>query len=400
MSGLVTRPPILAIVTFLLEFLKKSGPMLTLNMPVKLDSISIERTGALWRHARLELGIQGIDAQHAWLVALILELEWALHQNTDHLPSRIHELVQEIQLYTTQHFDAEEKIFSELNYAEEANHIAAHHKFTIILATITDRTQLQTHADAVKLYRFLRKWLVQHILVEDRKYITFFERRKIVPEANKIFNNLNKNHELLSESKLQFLDLITNKYRSISVSTPEILGKIKKIWEEMKLRIQIPIIDIQHLWLIKLIIDMDAAIDESKMTREAVLASTLEECIDYIDIHFRTEETMMDLLHYANAVEHEARHRAFEKSIQTRRLEFENENQRSAVMLVKELRNWLTNHIALEDKQFVSLYRDNKESVLNFSKKEIASGRAGIRQNQIDLYKTIVLDSSHQERNT
>ena len=55
----------------------------------------MERAAALWKHLDLGLGIRGIDAQHAWLVALVLELEWVLHHNPQAVPERFHQVVQQ-----------------------------------------------------------------------------------------------------------------------------------------------------------------------------------------------------------------------------------------------------------------------------------------------------------------
>ncbi len=359
-------------------------------LPIELESIAVERAGALWRHANLELGIEGIDAQHAWLVVLILEMEWVLRHDPQHVPDRFRELTEQVREYADLHFTVEEQVFSELGYAEQDAHCGGHRKFMALLEDLLQGNRLKHRDDAERLYRFLRKWLVQHILVEDRKYADFFQRRKIIGEANACFARLNEDEVYLSKDKRDFFNLITRRYRHISVSTPEILKRIDKLWRDLKLRIHVPIIDIQHLWLIKLIVDMDAAIDESDLTREAVLASTLEECVNYIEVHFRTEEAMMKLLNYENSSEHMARHRRFEEFIRSRQLNLEEGSSRSAVMLVKDLREWLTNHIALEDKKFVGLYEAHKQAVLEFSKREILSGDAKIRRNQMELYKVIV----------
>ena len=69
----------------------------------------LERAAALWKHLDLGLGVRGIDAQHAWLVALVLELEWVLHHNPDQVPQRFHDIVREAGRYAQVHFAAEEE---------------------------------------------------------------------------------------------------------------------------------------------------------------------------------------------------------------------------------------------------------------------------------------------------
>lgn len=98
----------------------------------------------------------------------------------------------------------------------------------------------------------------------------------------------------------------------------------------------------------------------------------------------------MEVIGFETAAAHKQQHKFFEEFVAKRREEFQSGNQRDAMTLVNDLREWLTNHIALEDKAFVSYYQAHKEAALDFSKKRILSGEAGIRQNQISLYQAIV----------
>lgn len=357
--------------------------------PAHMDSVVLERAAALWKHLDLGLGVRGIDAQHAWLVALVLELEWVLRHNQEEVPQRFHEVVQEAGRYAEVHFAAEEELFHEYRFGEEASHIRSHLAFKDSLQRILSENGVSSRNDAEKLYRFLRQWLVHHIVKEDRKYAEFLRRRKLLEQADQFMEKTNTEKKYTSAAQFQLLDLISRS-NSFSVTTPEVLKKISSLWNRLNLKIGVPIIDIQHLWLIKMIVDMEEAMSESQLTREAVLASTINEAIQYIDVHFRTEEQLMDLLGYDQKAGHMVRHKKFEEFVKERKKEFDTGNVRSAAMIVKDLREWLTNHIALDDKQFVPFYNHNKAAALEFSKEAIVSGRAGIRQSQVDLYKAVV----------
>ncbi|MBU43746.1 MAG: hypothetical protein CMN76_11040 [Spirochaetaceae bacterium] len=357
--------------------------------PAQMDSVVLERAAALWKHLDLGLGVRGIDAQHAWLVALVLELEWVLHHNPDQVPQRFHDIVREAGRYAQVHFAAEEELFHEYRFAEESAHIKAHQMFKNSLERILAEQKAVSRKEAEKLYRFLRQWLVHHIVKEDRKYCEFLRRRKLLDQADQFMDQTNRQKKYTSDSQFKLLDLISGA-SVVSVTTPEVLKEINSLWNRLNLKIGVPIIDIQHLWLIKMIVDMEEAMRESQLTREAVLASTLDEAIRYIDVHFRTEEELMDLLGYEQKKGHTARHKKFEEFVQERKRDFEAGNSRAAASLVKDLRDWLTNHIALEDKQFVAYYQNNQAKALEFSKEAIVSGKAGIRQSQVDLYKAVV----------
>lgn len=357
--------------------------------PAQLDSVVMERASALWRHLNLGLGIRGIDAQHAWLVALVLELEWVLHHNPDEVPQRFHDIVQEAGRYAEVHFAAEEELFHEYRFSEESAHIKSHQMFRSSLERILTEGGASSRKEADKLYRFLRQWLVHHILKEDRKYSEFLRRRKLLEQADQFMEQANQEKRYTSDSQFKLLDAIA-KSSPVSVTTPEVLKEITSLWNRLNLKIGVPIIDIQHLWLIKMIVDMEVAMKESALTREAVLAQTIDEAIKYIDVHFRTEEELMELLGFEDQKGHRARHKRFEEFVQQRKADFDTGDIRSAASIVKDLREWLTNHIALEDKQFVSYYQKQKGPALEFSKDAIVSGKAGIRQSQVELYKVVV----------
>ncbi|MCB1165298.1 MAG: hemerythrin family protein [Leptospiraceae bacterium] len=356
--------------------------------PSRLDSVVVERASALWNHLQLRLGIDAIDAQHAWLVALVLELEWVLHHNPDAVPQRFHEIVGEAGSYAETHFAAEEDLFHQYHFGEEQEHIRSHQMFRSALGRIVGEKGIATRQEAEKLYRFLRQWLIHHILKEDKKYADFLHRRKLIDQANKYMLEANAEKGFLNPEQADFLGLISRR-SGISVTTPEVLKEITSLWNRLNLKIGVPIIDIQHLWLIKMIVAMDEAMGESQLTRDAVLAQTIEEAVQYIDVHFRTEEELMDVLGYDQKQSHTARHKKFEEFVRVRKESFEAGNPRAAASIIKDLREWLTNHIALEDKKFVAFYQANKEAALEFSRNAITSGQAGIRQSQVDLYKAV-----------
>lgn len=361
-----------------------------LALPVQIPSIVIERVRALWQHYDLSLGIRGIDAQHVWLVALVLELEWVLLHEEETVAERFQEIIREAREYAHRHFVAEEALFREFHFAEDENHRRTHKNFSDTMERIIENVNLNAREEADKLQQFLRKWLVQHIRGEDGKYADFFRRRKLMEQANSFFDSMEEEAAQVSPEKYELLALVEKKNDVIEVTTPAVLKEIASIWNRLNLRIGIPLIDIQHLWLIKMIVDMDEAMRESPMTREAVLSQTIAEAVDYIDVHFRTEEALMDLIGYDDKERHKRMHHYFESFVQKRQKEFAEGQQRSAITIVNDLKEWLTSHIALEDRELTAFYKAHKEEALAFSKERITSGAAGLRQNQLQLYRNVV----------
>lgn len=355
---------------------------------MEFHSVVLERASGLWQHHQLALGIRGIDAQHAWLVALVLELEWVLNRETADDDERIQTIINHARNYAAEHFAIEEELFQRLHYSDGANHIRSHRNFVKTVERLFAETR--TREGVHKLYRLLRLWLVHHIQTEDRGYADYFKKRKLMEQANAFFEELNEERPVLDESRLRLLEIVSGGDRDVEVTTPEILQEIASLWRRLNLQIGVPLVDIQHLWLIKMVVGMDAAMGASQLTRDAVLAQTINEAVAYIDVHFRTEEELMRVIGYDHIGQHSNTHRKFEEFVRQRRADLVSGNRRAAMTLVNDLRSWLTNHIAIEDKKLAQFYRDNKAAALAFSKESILSGRAKVRKNQLNLYTKIV----------
>ncbi len=170
---------------------------------LEFHSVVLERASGLWPHHQLALGIRGIDAQHAWLVALVLELEWVLHREPADADERIPTIIHHAQNYAAEHFAIEEELFQRLHYSDGANHIRSHRNFVKTVERLSGETR--TREGVRKLYRLLRLWLVHHIQTEDRGYADYFKKRKLIDQANAFFEELNAERPVLDESRLHQL---------------------------------------------------------------------------------------------------------------------------------------------------------------------------------------------------
>ncbi len=349
-------------------------------------STVIERAASLWRHHELNLGIRGIDAQHAWLVAMVMQLEYMLSHEQNFNVDEAQLFLEHARAYTVEHFRDEEVLYQEMGYSDEVAHTKKHQSFI----KVVEKLNIKTKADADKLYRVLRLWLVNHILAEDKSYATFFTKRKLLDEANKVFDNFKPRNPELDQKRFELLDTLNKGSNNIQVTNPQLITEISSTWKRLNLAIGVPLIDIQHLWLIKMIVDMDDVLNESQLTREAVLSKTLQEARDYIEAHFRTEEQLMDVLGFKAKEAHIKKHNTFEEFVKQHEAELQKGDLRSAMTVVSDLKGWLTNHIAIEDKAFATLYKERKQEALEFSKQSILSGKAQVRQSQLSLYEKVV----------
>lgn len=110
-----------------------------------------------------------IDAQHNKLIGLINRLYNAYldkkHEN------EIKGIIREIKEYTVYHFSTEEELFKKHNYAESAAHIEMHQNFIDELNSLIDNYMDSSLVLTMKTMTFLQRWLTNHILKEDKKYV-------------------------------------------------------------------------------------------------------------------------------------------------------------------------------------------------------------------------------------
>ncbi len=121
-----------------------------------------------------KLGLDEIDEQHHSLIDLINRIWQAIADHAD--IAVIVELTGELEKYTVAHFTAEEEFMRAANFPGLADHKQEHDEFVARIAK--EKTQaIQSGAFSLNLLRFLRDWLINHILRSDRKYANFTQEK-------------------------------------------------------------------------------------------------------------------------------------------------------------------------------------------------------------------------------
>jgi hemerythrin len=124
-----------------------------------------------WTQA-YSVGVAIFDDEHKKLIAIINQLHDAIASGIDKLAlQRVSDALVE---YTLMHFRHEEMYFDDWAYPAAATHIANHatlrQKVFEFRKQILEQDSKELGAD---MMNFLRDWLTQHIMVEDRKYGEF-----------------------------------------------------------------------------------------------------------------------------------------------------------------------------------------------------------------------------------
>lgn len=126
-----------------------------------------------WRN-EYSLGINEIDEQHKGLINCISALEMSI-ENPDEKQrwAAIHYAIVQLSDYTRIHFTVEESLMRVLGYPELNAHVAQHGVFTAYLKDM-ERKSITHDVRGEEIVSFLRGWLLNHILVDDKHYAAYF----------------------------------------------------------------------------------------------------------------------------------------------------------------------------------------------------------------------------------
>jgi len=119
------------------------------------------------------LNLPEIDVQHQVLFGLFGEMWQAIVGRAGQ--ADMLRLIADLDDYAVQHFKEEEAFMAATSFPKLAGHKMAHETFIRRIAA--ERALIEKGAPnlSLDLLRFLRDWLVEHILVADREYASYYE---------------------------------------------------------------------------------------------------------------------------------------------------------------------------------------------------------------------------------
>jgi len=127
-----------------------------------------------------------IDKQHRGLFDLVNSLIISCDEGKD--TEKIKETLLFLVNYTLQHFNDEEALQKECNYPEYENHKKLHDDFKAVVVNLVQRfSQTGSSVDLSKdVKKIVIKWLVKHIMNEDKKIGRHMKEIKQQPVVKKI----------------------------------------------------------------------------------------------------------------------------------------------------------------------------------------------------------------------
>lgn len=121
-----------------------------------------------WKYEH-SIGIQEIDDQHKQLIEIISSIERAIKHERG-WREIVYGIV-DLKIFARRHFEIEEALMRMYGYGEAAKHTEEHQYFFTRLAEIESKS-IYDLAER-ELLKFLRDWLKDHILGEDRGYAEY-----------------------------------------------------------------------------------------------------------------------------------------------------------------------------------------------------------------------------------
>ena len=138
------------------------------------ESMKLAAPLVTWQNS-YALGLEEIDEQHKMLFDIMNRIWEGIVRNAD--ATTIGSALEDLERYTVLHFTEEETFMRSIGYPQIDAHVALHRRF---VQKLTDAKAKPEQGDrtSLELLHFLRDWLVNHILVEDKRYVTQFQTEK------------------------------------------------------------------------------------------------------------------------------------------------------------------------------------------------------------------------------
>ncbi|MDH5717384.1 MAG: bacteriohemerythrin [Spirochaetia bacterium] len=126
----------------------------------------------------LSINVQEIDDQHQKLVDMINSLHKAM--NDGQSQQIIGKIIKNMVEYTESHFQLEENYFEQFNYDLRDEHKKEHDQFIEKAQKLQNDYFEGSIRIGIETMQFLKEWLVDHIMVSDKKFVQCFHENDIV----------------------------------------------------------------------------------------------------------------------------------------------------------------------------------------------------------------------------
>lgn len=117
-----------------------------------------------------------IDKQHKVLFNMINDIN--KYRELNIINSGLIIMLKELKEYVEYHLKYEENLLKKINYKELESHKKIHYQFINTINKIEKNILNMDVNDYIELGIFLTKWLYKHVLVEDKQYVKYLNKKE------------------------------------------------------------------------------------------------------------------------------------------------------------------------------------------------------------------------------
>ena len=119
----------------------------------------------------------------------------------------------------------------------------------------------------------------------------------------------------------------------------------------------IKLIDDQHKGLLNLVNDLFNHVSADEATERAYFQKVIQTAVNYVKVHFATEEKIMLATRFPGYAEHKKAHDTFVLTVVDSIRDFEAGKKFTLTGFTRFLKDWVLTHIAIMDKQYFTYFK-------------------------------------------
>ena len=119
----------------------------------------------------------------------------------------------------------------------------------------------------------------------------------------------------------------------------------------------VALIDNQHKELLKLTNDLYSHSIGDPESEHAYFKTVIKAAVDYVKVHFSTEEQLMIKTKFSGYAEHKRQHDSFILTVLEQAKIFEENKKMPLLTFTNFLKDWVMTHIAISDKQYFEYFK-------------------------------------------
>ena len=120
----------------------------------------------------------------------------------------------------------------------------------------------------------------------------------------------------------------------------------------------VKIIDDQHRGLLNLLNDLFNHVVGDADEERAYFKKVIQQAVDYVRVHFSTEEKIMSGTNFPGYPEHKKAHDVFVLTVVEKVRDYETGRKLTLIEFTKFLKDWILTHIAIMDKQYFAYFKE------------------------------------------